>query len=170
MFSGLTSLEKVGKIADSVQNMSMAFYGCTDLKTIVNIPANVQSMAATFYGCTSLTSIPDIPDGVEDMTVTFYNCNNLVSLPIIPSKVKRIAGTFSGCTKLTGIIKIENADNIEEYAYTDSDGSKIGTFTDTTKEIILQGQGSLEKFNSLAATSSAGNVKVDEANIIQPPQ
>ena len=63
--------------------------------------------------------------------------------------------TFQGCIELTGTIVIENADNINSYD---------NCFAATTKEITLQGNGLLEKFNSIAATGSAGNVKVDEFN------
>ncbi len=161
-FASCTTLKQAPKISSKkIKMMYGTFKECSNLENVPNLPDRLESMYETFMNCSNLENVPPLPDELQEMWMTFYGCTSLKTFEKIPSNVNKIFGTFIGCRELTGTIVIENADNINSYD---------NCFAATTKEITLQGNGLLEKFNSIAATGSAGNVKVDEANIIQPPQ
>lgn len=157
--SGVGTVEN--DLDDKEYAMLRTYSGCVKLKEAPKILAEGPELDETFANCIALEKVTNIPNTVEELYYTFMNCQKLKSIAKIPSSVKQMRSTFQGCIELTGTIVIENADNINSYD---------NCFAATTKEITLQGNGLLEKFNSIAATGSAGNVKVDEANIIQPPQ
>ena len=159
------NLEKVSKIPESVIKMERTFAQCSNLKTTPLISNKVQNMTGAFSGCRSLNEVTNIPNSVIDLSYTFSACIQLKSIPAIPGNVQNLLCTFGGCIELTGNIVIKDADKITNYKTNGTGSSVLGTFTGTAKEINLQGKGSLEKFKAIAATSSAGNVKVDEANI-----
>lgn len=84
---------------------------------------------------------------IVSMAETFKDCEFLTQAPAVPTSVKDLTSTFEGCSSMTGMLTIY----AEPTAYE-------GCFAGTEKELSLTGTSTL--LSELAATGSAGNVKV----------
>ena len=140
-----TSIEKIGKIPNTVVYMEgtfcrcnllievdltiprnvvtlqMAFYDCENLQKANLISGeNVENMSLTFASCENLLEISNIPANIQNMHQTFFKCTNLTNLNnlVIPASVNDLRETFSECTNLSGtlIINTKNIADASEYA------------------------------------------------------
>lgn len=101
--SECTNLTKVGKIPDSVLDMSYTFSYCEGLITAPELPANVQNLTYTFNRCVNLKTGPSkIPDSATTGYYTFYHCERMTNTPLITvnSSLTNMDHMFDYCKKM----------------------------------------------------------------------
>lgn len=95
-------------IANTVTNMSYAFYACNNFNQPVNIPAKVTNLAYAFYACNSLNKPVSISNRVTNMCYAFGQCK-IFNQPItISGSVRDASCTFYQCYNFNQPVTIEN--------------------------------------------------------------
>ena len=120
---GLTGIEKINEIPDSVIYMRGSFAYCNSLEYVnLKMPEEVITIERTFAECENLKEANLIlPEGLENMNMTFYDCINLTKGPdVIPESVTDIGQTFRNDTKLTGAIIIKASPTVYGNVFTNA--------------------------------------------------
>lgn len=95
------------------KNLDRFFSGISTLEYVKSIPESVESMEETFYG-TSLTKAPDVSKCTKllNMKKTYANCTMLTEIPPIPSSVKNTESMCENCTELQTVPDMQNAESL----------------------------------------------------------
>lgn len=95
------------------KNLDRFFYGISSIQYVKSIPESVESMEETFYG-TALTEAPDVTQCKKllNMKKTYANCSMLTEIPAIPSSVKNTESMCENCAELQTVPDMQNAENL----------------------------------------------------------
>lgn len=104
-FSGLDTLEYVGKLPSTVESLYATFSNCTALKEGADWSAcnNLKNLNEAYSGCTAITKIPALPSSVRVADSICQDDSELLEAPDM-SKAENLEtaiSAFDGCTKLT---------------------------------------------------------------------
>lgn len=147
LYSGMrdcSKLERINRIPNSVDDLSLCFYGCAKFNQQLDLSEKTKikkdKLNNAFYHCTSLTytpvlptnytgtlqsafqgtkitTAPVLPDGVTSLASTFRECSNLTTVGNIPSSCNNYDNAFNGCTKLTSVPETGWKDNMSSTFY-----------------------------------------------------
>ena len=95
------------------KNLDRFFYGISSMQYVESIPESVESMEETFYG-TALTEAPDVTQCKKllNMKKTYANCGMLTEIPAIPPSVKNTESMCENCAELQKVPDMQNAESL----------------------------------------------------------
>ena len=116
-----TNIIGIGKIPDSVIDMSYCFATCDKFTTIETIPNSIVNMAHCFYGCSNLPNVPDMSNcsNLQDLDDAFTYCYNLSTPPNLSNctNLNSMYNTFASCSKLKDGPNVDNCINLSTISY-----------------------------------------------------
>lgn len=101
-------------LQDGVTNVNYAFTGLTTLEEVAYLPNTINTAYSMFKGCTSLRVVPeDLPKALNDLDYMFYNCTSLEKAPYLHDNVSLMYKTFTNSGIYSANIP-PNVDSLEE--------------------------------------------------------
>ena len=104
-FSGLETLEYVGKLPSTVESLNATFSNCTALKEGADWGqcSKLKNINEAYSGCSSMIKLPALPASVTVADGVCQDASELLEAPGMSkaANLETAISAFEGCTKLT---------------------------------------------------------------------
>lgn len=104
-FSGLETLEYVGKLPSTVESLNATFSNCTALKEGADWGqcSKLKNINEAYSGCSSMIKLPALPASVTVADGVCQDASELLEAPDMSkaANLETAISAFEGCTKLT---------------------------------------------------------------------